>query len=348
TAMALSQMDAEGRGESLVDPTSSSLTFYEKGAWALILLREQVGDQKFSKGVKAFLEAHPYGNVTVQDFLSKMEQVSGQSLSDFRRNWLEAKTFPREAALDYLLSRSPSIKQYIGLQKLASGQQADFGTIRKAWKAHAESAYREHLIRDYRELFNRPFLDTLFLEGSLPVSKTLLVTTQTIEPWMVPLVEAWLDAPSYDLREAALFRLWVVNPPERRKYLDRISENGSLADIGLKQLWWLLSLLTEAGVEPETKKAYLQGLRETTGAAYSWEIRQNAFSMLHEVGALDGQNILDLIQSTEHHSWQYRKFARNLFETLLQDNGGREILWEIARTLPREDYPYVYEKLEQS
>ena len=349
SAMALSEMDAEGQGESLIDPKASSLTFYEKGAWAFLILQEEVGEVAFKKGVQEYLSTYSFGSATVEDFLKVMQVASGKSLSDFRQTWLEASTFPQETALAYLSGRDPSIKAFLELREQEESDAGIDSTLLKAaWDAHMVPEYREHLIHAYRDLVSRPFLEQMFETCDLPVCKALLSTTPELEAWMIPPVTAWLDAPSYDLREAALFRLWVADPPGRQLYLQRLAENGSLSDIGLQQLWWLLSAFTDPQTDPGVKQTYLEALRRTTGPGYSWEIRQNGFAMLYEVRGLDTQNVRDLILSTEHHSWQYRKFARDLFERILEETENREALWGIIRSFPRAAFGFVYAKMEES
>ena len=49
----------------------SFLTFYEKGAWALVILRERLGKEFFKKGVANYLEKYAFKNVTVDDFLKE-------------------------------------------------------------------------------------------------------------------------------------------------------------------------------------------------------------------------------------------------------------------------------------
>ncbi|MGI9546558.1 MAG: M1 family metallopeptidase, partial [Flavobacteriaceae bacterium] len=48
-------------GESLTDPGASSLTFYEKGAWALVMLRDKMGDLAFKRGIQNYLKTFAYG-----------------------------------------------------------------------------------------------------------------------------------------------------------------------------------------------------------------------------------------------------------------------------------------------
>jgi aminopeptidase N len=160
------------------------------------------------------------------------------------------------------------------------------------------------------------------------------------------MVEGWLDAPSYELREASLFRLWVAVPDRRIQNLDRVSSNGNLSEIGIQQYWWILAALTEGYAGKEEKEAYLESLRGTTSPAYSWETREKAFSILQEVGALNRENLRDLIEATEHHSWQFRKFARRLLDALLEQ-GPEAAFWrDLAEPFPRDRYRYVHKKID--
>ena len=74
--------------------------------------------------------------------------------------------------------------------------------------------------------------------------------------------------------------------------------------MGLQQLWWLLALFTEGYGDTEAKQAYLTRLRATTSAGYDWEVRQNAFSMLRQAGALSPENLRDLMQRMRHLTLQ--------------------------------------------
>ena len=53
SAEQLKSLSEEGKGEALNNPKASSLTFYEKGAWALHILKEQVGELVFKKAIKS-------------------------------------------------------------------------------------------------------------------------------------------------------------------------------------------------------------------------------------------------------------------------------------------------------
>ncbi|MEJ2584481.1 MAG: hypothetical protein P8Z38_05375, partial [Robiginitalea sp.] len=297
--------------------------------------------------VKDFLQAHSYANAKVDDFLGAVESASGRSLGTFRKTWLEAPVFPADTAMAFLKRKSPAVKAYLTLVEAEKdGTPVGEPLIGEAWQQFASPEYRAHLLRTFRPALTPDFLERVCRKGSLQVRKAFLETTETLQDWMIPMVEAWLDAPSYDLREAALFRLWVAVPASRKRYLDQVSRNGSLKNMRLQQFWWLLAVLTEGYGGQALKRDYLNHLGETTSSAYDWEIRQNAFSMLQEVGALQLENLRDLMQATAHHSWQFRKFARRLLETLLEEKADPVFWKNLAAGLPRERYGYLYQKIE--
>ena len=93
-AQELLEQDKLGQSTSLLDPKSSSTTFYKKGAWVLHMLREQVGDKAFKEAVKNYLLKHQFKNVETDDFIKEVEMTSGQDLSAFVRVWLDGEKIP--------------------------------------------------------------------------------------------------------------------------------------------------------------------------------------------------------------------------------------------------------------
>ena len=105
TAEALKAASESGEGFALTNPKADSLTFYEKGAWALAILKELVGETNFKIAVQNYLKKHAYQNVTLTDFLSAIETQSGHDLSDFRAQWLAQITFNYEEALTFFKTK---------------------------------------------------------------------------------------------------------------------------------------------------------------------------------------------------------------------------------------------------
>ena len=62
---------------------------YAKGAAVLKQLVAYVGRDNFLAGVRKYFAAHSYGNATLADLLSALEEISGRDLAAWSREWLE-------------------------------------------------------------------------------------------------------------------------------------------------------------------------------------------------------------------------------------------------------------------
>ncbi len=68
---------------------------YEKGAWVLHMLREQIGDEQFFKGLRIYYNAHRDANATTEDLRHALEQSSGKNLKEFFARWIYGAGHPR-------------------------------------------------------------------------------------------------------------------------------------------------------------------------------------------------------------------------------------------------------------
>jgi aminopeptidase N len=70
-------------------PTPSDRTLvYQKGAYVLHLLRQEIGDERFWAGIRRYTVAHAGGSVTTDDFKRSMEESSGSNLEAFFDRWV--------------------------------------------------------------------------------------------------------------------------------------------------------------------------------------------------------------------------------------------------------------------
>jgi aminopeptidase N len=67
----------------LLNPNS-----YQKGAWILHMLRRELGDENFWKGMQLYYERYRNKNALTIDFQNVMEEVSAKSLEIFFNQWL--------------------------------------------------------------------------------------------------------------------------------------------------------------------------------------------------------------------------------------------------------------------
>jgi aminopeptidase N len=67
---------------------------YQKGGWVLHMLRRQVGDSSFWKGIRTYYAAYGGRNANTGDFRRVMEKVSGRDLGEFFQQWLYTPGMP--------------------------------------------------------------------------------------------------------------------------------------------------------------------------------------------------------------------------------------------------------------
>lgn len=68
---------------------------YQKGAWVLYMLREEVGDSAFFRGIRAYYQRYRDSAVVSSDFRRVMERAAGRPLDRFFRQWLWQPGYPR-------------------------------------------------------------------------------------------------------------------------------------------------------------------------------------------------------------------------------------------------------------
>ena len=282
TARALEDQVKKGEGKALTDPQAGSLIFYEKGAWALFALEEFLGTPDFKKGITAFLSYYAYSNASIEEFLSRMEETTGKPLNDFRSLWLDSPNFPQEWVEHFVKGKSPSLRYFLSLDSSkTTGAEGRKGfTFSDHWNAFDQPQYRAGLVSRYgRELTLEDY--RLVFESNAPkVNAAALAALGTLPVWARDWAIGLLDAPSYDLREQALFAIWSAFPVERHRVLDYTRENGSFKSDTFRQLWWALSVYTEGYATESEQLDYIAQLQSSTAPGQAIESRQNGYQLL--------------------------------------------------------------------
>jgi aminopeptidase N len=68
---------------------------YQKGGWALHMLRGQIGSEKFWEGIRLYYKRFRDSNASTDDFRQAMEEVSGQDLGWWFQQWLYRPGSPK-------------------------------------------------------------------------------------------------------------------------------------------------------------------------------------------------------------------------------------------------------------
>jgi len=85
---------AVGKDKSLVFPDWNSPTredrtlVYDKGAYVMHLLREEMGERAFWNGIRLFTRRYFGKSVVTSDFVAAMEEANGKSLKEFVAKWI--------------------------------------------------------------------------------------------------------------------------------------------------------------------------------------------------------------------------------------------------------------------
>ena len=67
---------------------------YEKGGWILHMLRRQLGDSIFWKGIRQYYATYASKNADSRDVQNVFQNVSGKNLNKFFHNWLYETDLP--------------------------------------------------------------------------------------------------------------------------------------------------------------------------------------------------------------------------------------------------------------
>ena len=317
--------DKAGQSTSLLNPKSSSVTFYKKGAWVLHILREKIGDKAFTKAVKSYLLKHQFKNVETNDFISEVEVTSGLDLSKFKNDYLLEKhnTFLNEKVL---LLKNKILYKSAGLSALSNPLSEDLNDFRKEQnkiklQKLSSSISTETKVEFFNDLFKDSLVNKIELYKTALSSKNIKVrqavaqNLNTIPLELKTEYELLLADKSYLTIEIALFNLWQNFPQQRKKYLYKTQYIQGFKDKNVRILWLTLALITE-DFEIEKKKQYFEELTAYTSDIYGFEIRQNAFRYLNEIRACNNLCIKNLEAGIKHHNWQFSKFAKQLLNDM--------------------------------
>ena len=323
SAEELKHMSDQGKGEALLKERASSLTVYQKGAWALHILNELVGEAAFDEGVENYLEKHAYGNVRTEDFLKEIEKASGMDLSNFKKDWLQQSAFQGGEALESL-KKSDFIRDYLEVAALKQlPLEAKKELLERALAQPVNDYIGQEVVHQLAlesPLMVMDLYEKAFASNNLYVRQAIALSLQKIPQQLKDEYETLLDDPSYVTQEAALFNLWLNFPKERIGYLRKMEGREGFSDKNIRSLWLALSIAT-SGVDEAEKRKYLEELSSFTEPYQRFQLRQNAFGYLFQLNAFSGKEIRNLLEASRHHTYRFREFAKDLLQKVLEMEG---------------------------
>lgn len=307
---------------------ASSLSFYKKGAWALHVMREDIGAKLFQKAVKKYLKKYQYKNVHTDDFLKIVKEISGYDVENFKKVWLETAGFDRTLAQKYLNKNS-----FI----------QDFSTLRKSKKSLSElvaimqsDAYypiKQYIVYQTQNLpyeERKILLNAALATNSIPVRQAVAETMQVIPLDFKAAYETLFLDDSYITKEIALNYLCDNFPEERLRYLEPTKGIVGNNDMSFRLNWLALAINSE-NVSEQVKKSSYNQLVDFASDQYESSVRQNALELLLQLNPNDEQVIELLFKATVHHKWQFTKFCRDTIRENLKNTTFRSRVEELSK-----------------
>jgi aminopeptidase N len=299
----------------VMNEKASSLSFYKKGAWALHVLREDIGAKNFQKAVKKYLKKYQYKNVNTDDFLQIVKQVSSYDVENFKKVWLETAGFNRALAQKYL-NKNSFIQDFSMLRK----SKKSLSELVAIMQSNAYYPIKQYVVFQTQSLpfeERKVILETALATNNLFVRKAVAASLLVIPEAFKMHYETLLQDDSYETKEIALINLCQSFPENVEYYLEQTKGIEGNNDKSLKLTWLKLKLVNgqNSGIE---QKQLLKELLKYASADYESSIRQNALEILLEVN-FDNLNVIEaLFLATNHHKWQFTKFAKEKIRTLLK------------------------------
>jgi aminopeptidase N len=303
----------------VLNAKASSLSFYQKGAWALHVLREGIGEKAFRKVVKNYLTKYSFQNVTTQNFFDEIKKVSNYDLDNFSKVWLESATFNSDIA-NGLLAKNKAMQVQLEVAKLRSKPLTEkFAFFEKTLQSDVYFNVKSSIVAQLmKEKFEdkKQLLRLALKSKSIQVRQAVASTLQKIPEEFRTDYETLLDDKSYQSQEFALYNLWNSFENKRPVYLEKSKDWVGFNDFNLRILW--LSLAVSTPEYTANKETYLQELVNYSSTNYEATTRQNTLEYLINFNVINDAVLKNLVNATTHHMWQFSKFGRDNIRLLLK------------------------------
>ncbi len=316
----------------VLNAKASSLTFYEKGAWALFVLHESIGDKAFKKAIKSYLKKYAYQTVNTQNFFDEIKKVSDFDLDKFQKTWLESTAFDTPTA-NALLSKNKAIQVRLEVDKLKKTplpEKIEF--LRKTLESNVYETVKEAIVNQIEtEKYDakKELLLIALQSNNVQVRQAVAGSLSKIPEDFRTHYETLLDDTSYQTQEIALFYLWKNFPDHRTEYLNKSKNWIGFNDFNLRTLWLSLALSTPD--YSDNPDVLANELISFSSVKYEATTRQNALEKLIAFKIINDQVLSNLVSATTHHMWQFSKYGRDTIRVLLKNS---ELRASFERILP--------------
>ena len=323
----------------VMNEKASSLSFYEKGAWALHVIKESIGEEKFDKAVKTYLKKYKFKNVETDDFLAEIKKVSDFNVENFKRKWLLDYHYQAED-VNQFLNKSKFIKQLVEIQKLSSKPFSEKKDI--FLQIMNSDVYYPIKTEILYQMSSVSFEDKKILieiaiqSKSIEVRQAVAETVDSIPIDFKNEYETLLSDKSYNTKEIAFVNLWNNFPNEQLKYLDIAKDWVGNNDKSLR-IMYLTFAQRSNSLSEEIKNNLYNELLDYTSSKYESSIRQNAFEAALTVNPFEEIVLKNLINGIVHFKWQFSKYSKDKIRELVKNTQYKLLFKSISINLPKNE-----------
>jgi aminopeptidase N len=317
----------------MLNEKASSLSFYQKGAWALHTIRETIGAKAFQKGVKNYLKKYQYQSAESDDFLAEIKKVAPTfDIMTFKKTWLEDYHFQTDQ-VNELLKKNTFIQTLFEVQQL---RKKSFAENKEKYKQLLQSSIfypvkTEILfqIKDIDFQDKKELLSIALQANDIKVRQAAAEFTETIPLEFKTQYETLLEDQSYDTKEIAFMNLWKNFPDNRANYLAKAKNWIGGNDKSLRILFLTFSIENDSAQNSN----YYNELVDYTSPKYESSVRQNAIVNALTIDEKDTTVLKNLVNATTHFKWQFSKFARDKIRSMLSDSSYRTLFENLLSSL---------------
>jgi len=323
----------------ILSEKASTLSYYQKGAWVLFVLREEIGSKIFQKAVKNYLNNYSFKNVSTDDFLNEIKKIAKYDCDAFKKKWLENPSFDFDYAIQ-LLSKNKSIK---ALLEIKSKKAIPFIEKRELFeKTMISDAYfpiKEEIIFQCEKVpfeEKQQLLKLALATNDINVRQAVANTTPKVTLEFKSDFESLLNDNSYITKEIALSTFWAQFPEDQKRILDKSKAWIGFNDNNLRILWLTLALGTKE-YQMEAKAKFYDELLNYCNPEFETSIRQNAMENLLFINDKDKNVLPNLVNSLVSYKWQFSKFGKDKIRLLLKNPNIRNYLVQLLPNLSKEE-----------
>ena len=329
----------------VLNEKTSSFSFYQKGAWALHLIRETIGPKLFQKAVINYLKKYQFQNAETDDFLAEVRKVSDFDTETFKKVWLEDYHFRSDEA-NALLKKNDFIRTLFETQKMRFKPFVEnkerFAALLKSTVFYPVKTEILYQIKDIPFEDKKELLILALRTNDIKVRQSVAEFTDEIPLEFKADYETLLDDASYDTKEIAFMNLWKNFPESHTAYLTKAQNWIGGNDKSLRTLFLTFSIENQS---PEKEKYYYE-LVDYTSLKYESSVRQNAIINALAINENDPTVLKNLVNATTHYKWQFTKFARDKIRELLI-GGSKPQFQSIYQTLNEKEKVQLDKLLEE-